>query len=66
MGRLTFARIEKHFVELSDPRRRKVTYPLINVVTIAICAVICGADDFVSIAEFGRIRKSGWRSSSIS
>jgi predicted transposase YbfD/YdcC/predicted DNA-binding protein (UPF0251 family) len=53
------ARIQDHFVELSDPRRRKVTYPLINIVTIAICAVICGADDFVSITEFGR-KKRKW------
>src|SRR3990172_2566299 len=53
------ARIRDHFVELTDPRRRKVTYPLINIVTIAICAVICGADDFVSIAEFGR-KKRKW------
>ena len=53
------ARIQDHFVELSDPRRRKVIYPLINIVTIAICAVICGADDFVSIAEYGR-KKRKW------
>jgi predicted transposase YbfD/YdcC len=53
------ARIRDHFVELTDPRRRKITYPLINIVTIAICAVICGADDFVSIAEFGR-KKRKW------
>lgn len=53
------ARIQDHFVELTDPRRRKVTYPLINIVTIAICAVICGADDFVSIAEYGR-KKRKW------
>jgi predicted transposase YbfD/YdcC len=26
-------------------------------VVIAICAVICGADDFVSIAEFGRMKR---------
>ena len=25
--------------------------------TIAICAVLCGADDFVSIAEFGRTKR---------
>jgi predicted transposase YbfD/YdcC/predicted DNA-binding protein (UPF0251 family) len=55
------ARIQDHFVELTDPRRRKVVYPLINVVTIAICAVICGADDFVSIAEYGR-KKRKWLS----
>jgi predicted transposase YbfD/YdcC len=53
------ARIQDHFTELTDPRRRKVTYPLINIVTIAICAVICGADDFVSIAEYGR-KKRKW------
>jgi hypothetical protein len=36
-----------------------VTYPLINIVTIAICAVVCGADDFVSIAEYGN-KKRNW------
>jgi hypothetical protein len=51
------ARIEDHFTDLTDPRRREVTYPLINIVTIAICAVICGADDFVSIAEYGEKKK---------
>jgi len=50
-------RIVDHFGELTDPRRRKVTYPLINIVTIAICAVVCGADDFVSIAGWARIKK---------
>lgn len=59
MPKRVSARIEDHFVELTDPRRRKVTYPLINIVTIAMCAVICGADDFVSIAEYGR-KKRKW------
>jgi DDE_Tnp_1-associated len=27
------------------------------VVTIALCAVICGADDFVSIAAWGRLKR---------
>jgi predicted transposase YbfD/YdcC len=51
------ARIQDHFQSLPDPRRLRVMYPLINVVTIALCAVICGADDFVAIAEFGRQKK---------
>ncbi len=51
------AAIEEHFAELTDPRRREVTYPLINVVVITICAVICGADDFVAIAHFGRTKR---------
>jgi predicted transposase YbfD/YdcC len=51
------ARVQDHFQSLPDPRRGRVTYPLINVVTIALCAVICGADDFVAIAAFGRQKK---------
>ncbi len=57
MARSASARVKDHFKELTDPRRREVTYPLINIVTIAICAVICGADDFVSIADWGRLRR---------
>jgi predicted transposase YbfD/YdcC len=53
------ARIQDHFAGLTDPRRRKVVYPLINIVTIAICAVVAGADDFVSIATWGR-QKRAW------
>jgi hypothetical protein len=49
--------IQDHFADLTDPRRRKVTYPLVNIVTIAICAVICGADDLVAIAKFGRAKR---------
>ena len=61
MPKRVSARIQDHFAPLTDPRRRKVTYPLINVVTIAICAVICGADDFVAIADYGR-KKRKWLS----
>jgi predicted transposase YbfD/YdcC len=51
------AAIQEHFAELTDPRTREVVYPLINIVVIAVCAVICGADDFVAIAKFGRAKK---------
>jgi predicted transposase YbfD/YdcC len=53
------ARIRHHFADLTDPRRRKVIHPLINIVTIAICAVIAGADDFVSIVSWAR-QKRDW------
>jgi predicted transposase YbfD/YdcC len=55
------ARICDHFASLTDPRRRKVVYPLIDIITIALCAVIAGADDFVSIAEYAR-KKRTWLS----
>ena len=57
MSRTKSTRIQDYFADLTDPRRREVTYPLINVVVIAICAVICGADDFVAIADFGTARR---------
>ena len=49
--------IQQCFSTLTDPRRRKVTYPLVNVVTIAIFAVLSGADDFVAIAQFGTAKR---------
>lgn len=51
------ASIQDHFADLSDPRRRKVTYPLINIVTMALCAVMSGADDFVAIADWAETKK---------
>ena len=58
MSNLKSAQMQDYFSELTDPRRREVIYPLINVVVIAICAVICGADDFVAIAKFGRTKRA--------
>jgi len=55
------AKIQVHFAALPDPRRRKVTHPLINFIVIAICAVICGADDFVAIADFGLMKRRWFR-----
>ena len=52
-------RIDQHFASLTDPRRGKLTYPLINIVTIALCATIAGADDFVAIADWAR-QKRDW------
>jgi predicted transposase YbfD/YdcC len=50
-------RIDHHFASLTDPRRAQVTYPLINIVTIALCATIAGADDFVAMADWARQHK---------
>lgn len=43
------------FASLPDPRQAyKIDHLLIDIVTIAILGVICGADDFPGIVEFGR------------
>ena len=57
MSQSNSARIDDHFAGLTDPRRRKVMYPLVNVVVMAVCAVSCGADDFVGIATWARLKK---------
>ena len=51
------ASISSHFSDVTDPRRGDPVYPLENILFIAICAVICGADDFVAIARFGQKKK---------
>ena len=55
------ASIESHFESLTDPRTKDSTYPLINIVTMALCAVVGGADDFVAIAGWAN-KKIDWLS----
>jgi predicted transposase YbfD/YdcC len=44
----------KHFKDLPDPRQlAKVTYPLEEVLLLALLAVLAGAESFVDIARFG-------------
>jgi predicted transposase YbfD/YdcC len=43
-----------HFKDLRDPRQSgKVTYPLAEVLLLALLAVLAGAESFVEIARFG-------------
>ncbi len=53
----TSIKIQDYFQNLTDPRRGKITHPLLNIVVIAVCAVICGADDFVAITTFAKKKK---------
>jgi predicted transposase YbfD/YdcC len=47
-----------HFADLPDPRLdRCKRHGLFDVVTIALCAVLCGADTWVDVAEFGRSKE---------
>lgn len=47
--------IVQDFATLPDPRLAyKIDHLLLDIVTIAILGVICGADDYPGIAEFGR------------
>lgn len=60
MPELTRASILTHFEALTDPRDPNlIEHKLIDIVTIALCAVIAGADGWVAVEEFGRA-KQGW------
>lgn len=46
-----------HFSKLEDPRLdRQKLHQLLDIIVIAICAVICGAETWVDIANFGKAR----------
>jgi hypothetical protein len=52
------ATIKEHFGEVRDPRQPgKVEHPLINIIFLTICGVLCGADNWVAIAAFGNGQK---------
>ena len=52
------AAIEQHFGEISDPRiDRTKLHKLLDILMIAICAVIAGADNWEDIAEFGQAKR---------
>ena len=49
--------IGEHFSGLEDPRvDRTKRHQLLDIVIIAICGVICGADNWVDIEEFGKAK----------
>lgn len=43
----------RHFQDLPDPRAPNVVHRLTDVLAIAICAVICGAESWVDVEMFG-------------
>jgi len=50
--------ITSHFKKLKDPRRRhRRIHALQNILVIALCAVIAGAQDWQEIETFGRKRR---------
>ncbi len=51
--------IGTHFEEVRDPRQYgKIDHPLVNVIFITICGVLCGADDWVASTEFAQAQQS--------
>lgn len=54
--------ILEHFAELPDPRvERTRRHRLQDIVSIAICAVICGAEGWTDMELFGKAKESWFR-----
>jgi len=52
--------LKEHFSALDDPRaQHSIEHLLLDIVLITICAVICGADHWVEIENYG-IAKQKW------
>ena len=57
MGKEPLGSIGDHFSKLEDPRiERRKLHKLLDIIVIAICAVICGAENWVDIENFGKAR----------
>ena len=52
------AKISEHFGKVSDPRIGNATrHKLLDILVIAICAVICGADGWSDVELFGKTKR---------
>jgi predicted transposase YbfD/YdcC len=52
--------IQEHFSELEDPRRVYLNdHPLLNILSIALCGIIAGAESWTDIENFGK-QKQAW------
>jgi predicted transposase YbfD/YdcC len=53
-------RLLEAFADVPDPRCEVlITHPLFDILAITICAMLCGADDWVEIEQFGQA-KADW------
>jgi predicted transposase YbfD/YdcC len=57
--------ILRHFRDLPDPRAHNVIHRLHDILVIAICAVICGAEGWAEVEQFG-LSKQAWFSTFLS
>jgi len=51
-------RLSEAFGGMTDPRHPDmIQYPLVEVIAIALCALLAGADDWVEVAAFGKAKE---------
>ena len=62
MEETPIGKITEHFGKVRDPRIGNATrHKLLDIIVIAICAVICGADGWSDVALFGKSKKDWFK-----
>jgi predicted transposase YbfD/YdcC len=59
MEQRSISDLKNHFSSLNDPRiERTKKHKLLDIIIIAICGTICGADGWVEIEQFGKAKEA--------
>ena len=62
MSALLCQSIQEHFRELEDPRSsRNRRHELGDILVLALCGLLSGADDFVALSTYGRSKEAWFR-----
>ena len=50
-------KLKDHIANVDDPRAENASHLLVDIIIIAICGLICGADSWVEIEEYGKAKR---------
>lgn len=53
--------MQQHFITITDPRRNNRSHLLIDIIMIAICATLAGAEGWIEIARFTESKEAWFR-----
>ena len=48
--------ISNYFSNVEDPRKYNIQHSLIDIITITICALICGAQNWGNVEQYGKFK----------
>jgi predicted transposase YbfD/YdcC len=51
-------RIPRAFEAMPDPRHHNIRHQFLDIITIALFAVLCGCDDWCAVAVYGRTKRT--------
>ncbi len=62
MDETPISKIKEHLGKVNDPRIGNAKrHKLLDIMVIAICATVCGADSWIDVAMFGRSKKDWFK-----